>query len=172
MLVGNITGKARHTEYIVKDSRAGKKQNKQRKKSTGTNTNTHYYLLTCYLISVFQKGLSALVWLSKGQAEIQGSATVPRQTCKQNRVSQEEMTSYQDSDMEKANFLERNWAKIQFVCALASWEKEISPLRQTKVSGFGRSDHFGSGRHMKNQQCLRDASFFPHLINNPVYYSV
>lgn len=55
-------------------------------------------------------GLSTLglAQLSKGQAEILGSTMVFRQTSEQSRESQEEMTSYQDSDVEKANFPERD----------------------------------------------------------------
>lgn len=58
-------------------------------------------------------GLSTLglAQLSKGQAEILGSTMVFRQTSEQSRESQEEMTSYQDSDVEKANFPERDWGK-------------------------------------------------------------
>lgn len=58
-------------------------------------------------------GLSILelAQLSKGQAEILGSATVSRQISEQSRESQEEMTSYQDSDVEKVNFPERDWGK-------------------------------------------------------------
>lgn len=54
-------------------------------------------------LSIFE-----LAQLSKGQAEILGSATVSRQISEQSRESQEEMTSYQDSDVEKVNFPERD----------------------------------------------------------------